>query len=156
MKFRMVDRITHCSPLQRICGVKTVSFEEYRLKSAFGDQPQLPETLVMESLFQLGNWLIMLSSDFSQMGLIIRFERAEFAGILRPGCYLEMQADVRSYREDGIVFDGQAMVDSQVIASGCGCLATLVPLGDYFNPDDMRILFSELYKPSKPTAEVEL
>ena len=73
MKFRMVDRILAWQPRQHIRGIKTVSFEEYQLKAAFADQPHLPQTLVMESLFQLGNWLIMLSSDFSQMGLIVRF-----------------------------------------------------------------------------------
>ena len=67
MKFRMVDRIIDFVPQKSIRGVKTVSFEEYQLKSAFGGEPSLPETLIMESLFQLGNWLIMLSSDFSQI-----------------------------------------------------------------------------------------
>lgn len=149
MKFRMVDRITEFKAQQRICGIKTVSFEEYQLKSAFGGQPQLPESLIMESMFQLGNWLIVLSSEFSQMGLIIRFEEIKFAEIVRPGSHLEMEANVRSYRQDGIVFDGQAVADGTIIAIGRGCLALPVPLSDYVNPEDVKMLFSEIYKPKQ-------
>ena len=108
MKFRMVDRIVAFEAKSSIRGVKAVSFEEYELKSPMGDEPHLPETLIMEGLFQLGNWLIMLSSDFSQMGLLIRTSRMNFLDRVRPGQSLVMEATVRSYRSDGILFDGKA------------------------------------------------
>lgn len=149
MKFRMVDRITEFKAKERICGIKTVSFEEYQLKAAFGSEPKLPESLVMESMFQLGNWLIIVSSDFHQMGLIIRFEEIEFKGIVPPGSHLQMEATVRNYREDGIVFDGQATVDGDIVAFGKGCLALPVKLEEYANPDDMKMLYSEIYKPQQ-------
>jgi 3-hydroxymyristoyl/3-hydroxydecanoyl-(acyl carrier protein) dehydratase len=152
MKFRLVDRITEFKAKERICGIKTLSFEEYQLKSAFGDQPHLPESLVMESMFQLGNWLIMLSSDFSKLGLIIRFEEIKFPAMARPGCRLEMEISVRSYRQDGMVFDGQVTAEGSVIASGRGCLAAPVALEDYVNPEDMKMLFSEIYKPRQSLA----
>lgn len=147
MKFRMVDRIIDFKPKQRICGIKVVSFEEYELKSPFADQSRLPETLIMESLFQLGNWLIMLSSDFSQMGLVVRTKQIQFLDALRPGHSLLIKAIVRSYRIDGVVFDGQALVDGKVIATGEGCLAVPVGLADYYDPNDLRVLFSQIYRP---------
>ena len=147
MKFRMVDRILAWEPRRTIRGIKTVSFEEYELKEAQGDEPCLPESLVMESLFQLGNWLVILSSDFSQMGLVVRFDEVRFAKRLRPGRHLRMEAEVRSWREDGILFDGRAMTGQQTLASGRGCLALPVALSDYHNPDDLRVLFSEIYRP---------
>ena len=70
MKLRMVDRILDWKPRRSIVGVKAVSFEEYSLKSPWGRKAALPESLLVEALFQLGNWLIMLSSDFTQMGLV--------------------------------------------------------------------------------------
>ena len=82
MKFRMVDRILAWEPRRYIRGIKTVSFEEYRLKAVFADPPHLPQILVTEGLFQLGNWLIMLSSNFSQMGLIVRFQEISNGRIL--------------------------------------------------------------------------
>jgi len=147
VKLRMVDRILAWTPRQGIRGLKTVSFEEYELKADLGDEPCLPETLVVESLFQLGNWLVILSSDFSQMGLVVRFQQIRFSGRLLPGQSLVMDAVVRSYREDGIVFDGSAMAGSARIAEGNGCLASPVPLADYHNVEDLRVIFSEIYRP---------
>jgi 3-hydroxyacyl-[acyl-carrier-protein] dehydratase len=149
MKFRMVDRILGWESRKSIFGSKTVSFEEYQLKSAFGGEPRLPECLIMESLLQLGNWLIMLSSDFTQMGMVVRTQEISFTDTLRPGENLEMEVQVRSYRSDGIVFDGRAMVQGRLIAAGQGCLAVPVELGNYYDPDDLRVLFSEIYRPRK-------
>ncbi|MHC4496102.1 MAG: hotdog family protein, partial [Planctomycetota bacterium] len=124
-------------------GIKSLSFEEYELKSAFADQPHLPETLVMEGLFQLGNWLIILSSDFSQMGLLVRTNEVHFLEPLRPGQSLLMEAEVRIYRSDGIVFDGRAIVEQEVIATGKGCLAVPVELKDYQRPSRVILTNSQ-------------
>ncbi len=98
MKFRMVDQIHSWEPQRCISGVKTVSFEEYDLKSAFGSPAHLPETLLMESLFQLGNWLIVLSSDFKQMAMITRTQHVQFDWPVVPGQALTLEASVRRYR----------------------------------------------------------
>lgn len=149
MKFRMVDRIIDFEPRKNIRGVKTMSFEEYQLKSAFADEPHLPESLIMEALFQLGNWLIMLSSDFTQMGLLVRTSEIRFIEPLRPGQTLIMDVQIRRYRPDGILFDGKTCVDGRIIATGTGCLAAPVELADYFDPDDMRVLFSQIHRPNQ-------
>ena len=117
MKFRMVDRIIEYEPAKRISGVKTVSFEEYQLKSAFGNN-NLPESLILESFFQLGNWLIILTSDFKKMGLIVRTNEVIFDGVVGPGENIFMEITVRSYREDGVLFDGKALVNGKIIAKG--------------------------------------
>jgi len=147
MKFRLVDRILAWQPRQMIQGVKAVSFEEYELRRRLGDEPCLPESLIMESLFQLGNWLLILSSDFHQMGLIVRFEEVRFSGRLRPGRQLRMHARVRSWRDDGVVFDGNGSAEGEEIVAGRGCLAAPVPLADYANPADLRVLFAEIHRP---------
>ena len=113
MKFRMVDRILAWQPRQSIRGVKVVSFEEYQYKEPLADEPCLPESLLVESLFQLGNWLVVLSSDFTEMALVVRFEEIRFAGRLRPGESLRMEVEVRSYRSDGVVLDGRGLVGTR-------------------------------------------
>lgn len=147
VKFRMVDRILAWKAEAHIRGIKTVSFEEYSLKAPFGEAERLPETLMLESLFQLGNWLIILSSGFSRMGLVIRIQRVSFDAPLGPGESMTMDIRVRSYREDGILFDGRTLVGSNVIASGEGCLAVPVPLSSYCHPEDLRMLYDEIYRP---------
>lgn len=147
MKLRMVDRILSWQPRASIRGIKTVSFEEYSLKEPFGCEPYLPESLLMESMFQLGNWLVMLSSDFQQMGVLVRTREIRFHELARPGRQLLLNVDVRRYRDDGITFDGRVLVDGRVIAEGRGCLAAPVALSEYHDADDLRVLFSEIYRP---------
>jgi len=150
MKFRMVDRILAWQPQQRIVGTKTVSFEEYNLRSALGGDARLPESLLLESFFQLGNWLIVLTSDFTRMGLIVRTEEVRFAGPVGPGERMTMELAVRRYRDDGVLFDGVGRVGDREAAVGRGCLAALAPLADYADPEDLRVLFSEIYRPGGP------
>lgn len=150
MKFRMVDRILAWEPRRQIHGIKAVSFEEYELRRSLGEEPCLPESLLMESLFQLGNWLVMLSTDFARMGLVVRFDEVQFLDRLRPGSQLRMEGHVRSWRDDGILFDGRATASGRPIVTGRGCLALPVPLAEYQNPDDLQVLFSEIYRPEGP------
>ena len=82
MKLRLVDKIFAWSPYQSISGLKAVSFEEYCLKEAFGDEARLPESLLLESFLQLGNWLLLLSSDYNQIGMVSR--RCAFTLFFRP------------------------------------------------------------------------
>ena len=144
MKFRLVDKILDWSPYERISGIKAVSFEEYCLKEAFGDEPRLPETLLLESFLQLGNWLLLLSSDFMQMAVVIRISEARFEDYLLPGQQLRLDVKVARRRGDGFELSGEGRVNGRSIIRGLGCLAVPVPAVDYVNPEDMRMLFSEI------------
>ena len=147
MKFRLVDSILNYEPKKRIRGTKAVSFEEYQLKRAFGDHPALPESLVLGSLFQLCNWLTMLSSDFTQAGLVLQTERIDFHSQLRPGERLKLEIQVQDYQSDHIQFDGQAHCGSRAVATGAGCTARPVAIDQYYSPADMHVWFSEIYRP---------
>lgn len=149
MKLRMVDRICAYEPGHRIRGMKTVSLEEYSLRAPMGFGAYLPETLLMESLFQLGNWLIVLSSDFTQMGLVIRTGQVRFVAPVGPGERMTASVLLKRHRDDGICFDGEAKVGDRIVARGTSCLAVPVRLTDYCDPDDLRVVFSEIYRPEK-------
>ena len=149
MRFRMIDRIRAYEAHRSISGAKVVSFEEYSLRTALGAEASLPETLLLESLFQLGNWLIVLSSDFTQMGLVIRTGRVEFLEPVGPGQRVDSTVIVKHYRDDGICFDGEARVGDRVVVRGESCLAAPALLADYCDPDDLRVLFSEIYRPGE-------
>jgi 3-hydroxymyristoyl/3-hydroxydecanoyl-(acyl carrier protein) dehydratase len=151
MKFRLVDKITSWAPWQTISGIKAVSFEEYSLKEPFGEPPHLPETLLLESFLQLGNWLIVLSSDFQHMGMLARITEVRFHGSLFPGQRLDLEARLIRRQEDGMEFTGEGRVQGRPIISGVGCLAAVAPLAEFQNPEDLRILFSEIYEPGCPT-----
>ena len=149
MKFRLVDKIVAWSPYQSISGIKAVSFEEYCLKEFFGDEPRLPETLLLESFLQLGNWLILLSSDFKETGMVVRISEVRFHGFLLPGQQLQMGVTLARQRDDGYELSGEGRVNGQTIISGLGCLAVPVPAAELMDPADLRVLFSEIYEPVK-------
>jgi 3-hydroxymyristoyl/3-hydroxydecanoyl-(acyl carrier protein) dehydratase len=152
MKFRLLDKIVAWSPHQQISGIKAVSFEEYCLKEAFGDEPRLPETLLLESFLQLGNWLILLSSDFKEAGMVIRISEVRFHGFLLPGRQLRMDVTVARRREDGFELSGEGRMNGRTIITGLGCLAVPVPVSELADPADLRVLFSEIYEPEEAVA----
>lgn len=147
LKFRFVDKITQWSANDRICGIKAVSFEEYCLKEAFGDEARLPETLLLESFLQLGNWLILLSSDFQKIGMVIRISEIRFHDFLRPGQRVTMEVKIVRQHEDGIEFAGTGRIGDRDVITGFGCLATLANAEELVGAADMRTLFSEIYQP---------
>jgi 3-hydroxymyristoyl/3-hydroxydecanoyl-(acyl carrier protein) dehydratase len=149
MKFRLVDQILAWQPYAHIAGVKAVSFEEYSLKAPFADAPRLPETLVLESFLQLGNWLILLSTDFQQIGMVIRINEVRFHDSLLPGCQMRMAVALARQREDGLEFSGEGRVNGRLVISGFGCLAVPLPAAEYVNPDDLRVLYGEIYQPEE-------
>ncbi len=152
MKFRFVDRIAAWTPHQCIRGSKAVSFEEYCLKEAWGGAPELPESLALESFLQLGNWLVLLSTDFREFGLVTRIGRVEFAGGIRPGCRLQMELRVVRHRGDGWEMEGEGRVDGRVVLRGERCLAVPVAAAGFVDPAGLRVLYSEISQPDSAIA----
>ena len=152
MKFRLVDKITSWAPWEHIRGSKAVSFEEYSLKESFGEKPRLPEMLMLESFLQLGNWLVMLSSDFQQMGMVARISEVRFHGYLLPGESLQLEVRLTRRREDGFELAGEGQVRGRNVISGTGCVASVARLADYQSSEDLRVLFSEIYAPGAAMA----
>jgi 3-hydroxymyristoyl/3-hydroxydecanoyl-(acyl carrier protein) dehydratase len=144
MKFRMVDKILEWQSCRGIRGVKVVSFEEYELKKAFGGDACLPESLLMESLFQLGNWLVMLSSGFQRMGIVKGFESVRFSGMLRPGHRLTINVQAKQYDDKCVMLNAQGSSGAKTIVEVDACVFELASLDEYYCPDDLRVLYSEI------------
>jgi 3-hydroxymyristoyl/3-hydroxydecanoyl-(acyl carrier protein) dehydratase len=147
MKFRMIDRISTWEPHRVIRGIKAVSFEEYELREPLGYEPYLPESLILESLFQLANWLVILSTDYTQMCIGAQWDEARFLDTLRPGSRMAMEVVVSGWRDDSVIVDGTVSNGRNTVVTVRRCLAAFVPLGDYYDPDDLRVLFSEIHRP---------
>ena len=144
MRFRLVDHICEFTPWKSITATKSVSLEEYFLKDEFGDVPKLPETLLVESMLQAGNWLVVLSSDFEKMGIVVGLQRVEISRSLRPGEMVTFHLNLGSRREDAIYMEGKGYVQGEKILEGKGAMAILRPLDEFEYPPDLRILYEEL------------
>ena len=147
MKFRMVDRILAWEPRRSIRGVKAVSFEEYCIRSPLGLPEQLPQSLLLESLFLLARWLVVLSSDFEQSGLVTQFDRGEFATPLAPGEHMVIDVTVREFSPTGMNFDAVGRAGTRTLAGAEGCAMAIHPLALDHDPGDLRVLYSEIHRP---------
>jgi 3-hydroxyacyl-[acyl-carrier-protein] dehydratase len=147
MKFRMVDRIVEFEPGRRIRGVKSVSFEEYQLPSALAGDAHLPRSLAMESLVQLGRWLVVLSSEFTRTAHVAEIHATRFFDVARPAERLVIEATVQADDTHEVIFDGKAMIADRLGVEMVGCRLTKTVLTDDYDPDDLRVLFSEIHRP---------
>ena len=144
MKHRMVDRIIAFEPWRVIRGIKAVSFEEYCIKAPLGEREQLPLTLGLESLLQLGGWLVILSSDFTQIGLLDQAQRAAFHAPLRPGERMTIEVSVSERCEVGVVLSGEGRVGNRVIVSAEDCRLVSHRLNQFHKATDLRVLYSQI------------
>ena len=106
------------------------------------------------SLFQLGNWLVILSSDYAQMGLVVQWDEVRFLGTASAGTPAA-HGGRRSAGGATTAFCSTARrrTAEQTIVTGRRCLAVPVPLADYYDPDDLRVLFSEIHRPNDPQSQ---
>ena len=69
MRFLMFDRITEFQKNRRICGIKLISGESGVLERVHGELVY-PAALAVESLAQLGGWLLGASRDFAVLTVL--------------------------------------------------------------------------------------
>lgn len=147
MKHRLVDRILDWQPRTSIRGIKTVSLEEYSLKDAVGEYPRLPESLVLESAVQLGQWLMVLSSDFACTGVLAGAERVCFDAPVRPGERMALDITVHDFDQDHMTFDAAGRIGGKPCLVVTRCSLVSLPLITCCDPADLRVLFGEIYQP---------
>jgi len=149
MKFRLADKITGWEKCAQIRGVKAVSFEEYCLKTPMGDVECLPESLIMESFFQFAGWLTILSTGYSKTCLVQGWENMVFNLQLKPGQKMMVSVTAKEFTGERIVFDAVGIRDGQEIAKCRDVFAEIYPVEAFFDPADLKTLYSEIYQPNE-------
>ena len=147
MKFRMVDRILSWDSGRSIRGVKAVSFEEYSLKEPFGGPAALPESLFLQAAFELGAWLLMLSSDFQEGGAAEGWEEATFTTPVGPGERVLLQVVTSADVEGDLLLDATGKVGEREVFSARGLRLCRLPVSELGDPEDYRTLASEIGGP---------
>ena len=145
MKFRFVDKIIDYEENKNIKGLKVVSLEEYLLLNRFGSRKQFPPLLIVESFFQLANFLIY-KSFHDRLALLTMFNRIEIKRVLGPGDKMIMHVRLDSIIGDNIKLSGTGFVDDKEVIIGEGCVGVLVDLSTLYDPNDYCRLFNNLYE----------
>jgi 3-hydroxyacyl-[acyl-carrier-protein] dehydratase len=118
MRFRQLDRILELRPGVEITAQRTLSDRDTLFRDHFPRFPVLPGVLTLEAMFQACEWLVRRTADFSISVVLLKEVRnLKFAGFVRPGQTLTVEANVRKYDDETARFVTRVVVDDQVVAS---------------------------------------
>jgi 3-hydroxymyristoyl/3-hydroxydecanoyl-(acyl carrier protein) dehydratase len=145
MRWCLVDKITEIIPWQKAKGIKAVSFEEYSLKKRWGEKGSLPHSLLIESILQLGSWLCVYSSGFTIQPLIVKIGEINFKDIASMGSILELETEIISKNEEGIIMSGKAFSSGKLIIEGKNAVGIFRDLKEFQNPRSVKSLFNQIF-----------
>lgn len=146
MRFQFVDRIEKIQKFKYARGIKTVSFEEGFLSSPYGESGFIPRMLLIECVAQLASWLVLYSTDFHQLPLIAKIDRANLDCNVPSGTVLTLEVAAEAWHDDGALLECTMHMDNRIIARGSRCLCNFVGSAQLVDPEEMRIRFRELSK----------
>jgi len=120
MRYFLLDKITGFEPGKHACGVKCVTLTDDVLHDHFPDHPMLPGALLLESMSQLGGFLVEFS--FHQPGAAVRravlaqIKDAKFHDACEPGDRIELEAMLESQLESAARVTVVALVEGERVA----------------------------------------
>jgi 3-hydroxyacyl-[acyl-carrier-protein] dehydratase len=133
MRFHLVDRVDAYEPARSIRARKlTSSAEEFWDVSDGG--PTMPVPLVLESLCQAGDWLVVLSTDGRKRAALVSVGAASFLAPVRPGDVLELEGTVDSMSDEVAVMSGRVMVSGRPVLEARELMCVLVEAADLEDP----------------------
>ena len=118
--FLLVDRVIEMDPLERLVGIKNVTFNEPFFTGHFPVKPVMPGVLIIEALAQCTGLLAMASQPDqvpeNSLYYFVGIDNARFKRTVEPGDQLRMEVEFVKHRRSIWVFTAKATVDGQVAA----------------------------------------
>ncbi|MGE0493813.1 MAG: 3-hydroxyacyl-ACP dehydratase FabZ [Vulcanimicrobiota bacterium] len=99
--FLLIDRILETEGVDRAVGIKQLTHNEPFFQGHFPGQPEMPMSLMLEAMAQVGAAVILSQPD--SQGRYILFgslDNAEFGRAAKPGERLDIEARMLNLRKD--------------------------------------------------------
>src|SRR5215472_11534011 len=120
MRYFLLDKITAFEIGKRACGIKCVTLTDDILHDHFPDHPVLPGSLLLESMSQLGGFLVELSfhtgAGAPRRAVLAQIKEAKFHQACKPGDRIELEALMESQLEGAARVTATASVEGQKVA----------------------------------------
>lgn len=119
MRYFMIDRITEFHAGRSAAGIKNVTLSEDILHDHFPDHPVFPGAFIMESMAQLGGFLIEMSLNTPECirrALLAQIDQAKFHAGARPGDQIILTARLARRMEDAVKIDALAEISGEKAA----------------------------------------
>jgi 3-hydroxyacyl-[acyl-carrier-protein] dehydratase len=162
MQFTLIDRITDLQPGISITAVKTLHPSEEYLRDHFPKFPVMPGVMMLETLYQVGAWLVRKSEDFLHGVVLLQEARhVKFADFVQPGETLVVTCHVVKQDARHTTLKAQGVVGGVVAVSGTLVLerfnvADVYPTRGAWNTyarRKAREQFALLYRPGDSTPD---
>lgn len=112
-----IDRVTDLVPDERITAEKYVSIAENHIAAYLPDQPQVPPTLIVETMAQAASVLILKSPRFAGMtAYLASVDNCRFTAAAPAGSVLTLDVVMGKVRRTMGIVQTQARVGDQVVA----------------------------------------
>ncbi|MFW6264899.1 MAG: 3-hydroxyacyl-ACP dehydratase FabZ [Bacillota bacterium] len=116
--FLLVDRIEEIKEGESIIGIKNVTMNEEFFQGHYPGHPIMPGVLIVESMAQVGGYLMMIDLDDpdEKLPFFAGIDKARFRKPVVPGDQLRIKAEIIKNRGRIAKISAKAYVDGEVAA----------------------------------------
>jgi beta-hydroxyacyl-ACP dehydratase FabZ len=117
--FLLVDRIVRLEE-REVVGIKNVTINEPFFLGHFPGEPVMPGVLIIESMAQVGGFLLLHKIEEPENKLLIfmKIDKVKFRRPVRPGDQLRSELKLKRFRKKICVIEGKAYVEKELVAEG--------------------------------------
>lgn len=119
MRFFLFDKVIDSVPGREATGIKNVSAQEDFLIEHFPKKPIMPSPLIVESLAQLGGWMVTVATDYASLALMVTVKDLHVKGTAVPGDQIKLKVMLQALNDYGAQVSGSAWInDSEILTVG--------------------------------------
>jgi 3-hydroxyacyl-[acyl-carrier-protein] dehydratase len=131
VRFLLFDKMLRVDPGKGGVGLKSVSLGEGFFAGHLGRLPTMPEPLIIESLAQVGGWIIAVSSNFQHVAIMVRLDKATFFRSVYPGDQLTLNVEITAMSEEASTIEGAVEVGGARVAQVDRLMYVLYPVPEH-------------------------